>query len=46
MIVFIILFLPEGILGYLKVGQTSAQKVGVDEKLAPALSGGASDGHP
>jgi branched-chain amino acid transport system permease protein len=46
LIVFIILFLPEGILGYLKVGQTSRKMISVEEKWSPSLSGGASDGHP
>ena len=44
-IVFIVLFLPEGILGYLRIGQTRGQDALSEESPALSLSGGSNDGH-
>lgn len=44
-IVFIILFLPEGILGSLRIGRTGGHEVLSEGKPALSLSGGSNDGH-
>jgi branched-chain amino acid transport system permease protein len=46
LIVFIVLFLPEGILGALRAGHTSRASVVLEDEMAKSFSGGAEDGHP